>query len=155
MNTRVVRVYHLRNEFGHHVMAKNSYSSVKILQTFEDTHDGFAQCELAIVEWSKFFGLIEQKFPIKTPEQLILDYRHPSSKEFNWNKMLHNEWRVLRSKYKSKEELMVALFPNYAQGIPAPGWLSENTNGTWIPAKGGYRFENERDAVLYRVFCSN
>jgi len=152
---KIVRVYQDRTLHGHRVVIKNSNGDMKIAEIFEPTQDGYNKCERAVQDWSIFLGLTNKEIVYKTFEQLHSEYRNSITKEFNWNKMLYNEWDIWNKKYRTKQDMMDWLMPHYMKGVPSPSWLSENTNGSWVPAKGGYRFELERDAVLYRVFCSN
>lgn len=153
--TQITRVYQDRILDGHRVIIKNSRGDIKIAEVFEGSQLGYNQCAHAVQEWSKFLGLLDREIIYKTFEQLHSEYRVVSTKEFNWNKMLHREWGIWNKKYKNKQEMMTWLMPHYMEGPPSPVWLSENANGSWVPAKGGYRFELERDAVLYKMFCSN
>lgn len=153
--TKITRVYQDRILDGHRVIIKNSRGETKIAEVFEASQLGYNNCERAVQEWSKFVGLLDKEIVYKTFEQLHAEYRVLSTKEFNWNKMLHHEWSIWNKKYRTKQDMMNWLMPHYMAGPPSPVWLSENANGSWVPAKGGYRFELERDAVLYKMFCSN
>ena len=150
----ITRVYQDTTAKGYRVILKNSGGETKVVETFDLTPQGSNECAASIQAWQRFLGMIEKKITYKSFEEMHREYRFLKTKEFNWNKMLHNEWNIWNRKFKTKQHLMEWLLPYYVDGVPASLWLSENTNGSWVPAKGGYRFELERDAVLYKVFCS-
>ena len=99
---------------------------------------------------------------LRTVEQLAREYRLDNG-ELNWNKILHYEWSKFNSAstggFKDKRELLAWIMPFFMECPSTPekqeearAWLSTNCTGVWTPAKGGFRFNNERDATLFRLF---
>jgi hypothetical protein len=104
---------------------------------------------------------------LKTFAQLHAEYR-TSGGELNWNKLMHWEWQRFRGTYKDKEAMKLWLLPHFMESkpptfdeavaragtkdSPAVEWLSANATGSWMPSKGGYRFSDDRDAALFKLF---
>jgi hypothetical protein len=88
---------------------------------------------------------------LKTFEQVHAEYRTKGG-ELNWNKVMHWEWQRFRGVYRDKEEMKTWLMPHFMEGPPVPEWLATNCKGSWMPAKGGFRFSDDRDASLYKLF---
>jgi len=89
---------------------------------------------------------------LKTFAQVHNEYRNPKTGELNWNKVMHWEWQRFRGTYRDKQEMKMWLMPHFMEGPSVPDWLSTNCKGSWMPAKGGYLFSDDRDAALYKLF---
>lgn len=100
---------------------------------------------------------------IRTQAEIIREYRLPTG-ELNWNKIMHYEWSKFRQQasggFADKRDLMHWLLPFKAAGPTEPEaveaakeWLKTQTNGAWLPTKGGiYMFSDDRDSSLFKMF---
>ena len=95
----------------------------------------------------------------KTAYELAKIYQL-QNKELNWNKLIHYEWNNLRisNGLSKKKQLLEWIAPYHKDFLISEDldfvkdWLMNNCVGSWIPVSRGFRFTDERDAVLYTVF---
>jgi hypothetical protein len=95
--------------------------------------------------------------------------------ELNWNSLIHWEWSKYRKSderahncnfghqegFAEKTDFLAWLLPVYVPlletrsltPVEERAWLGDNANGDWSHAKNGYRFNDDRDAVLFKLFC--
>ena len=167
---RHVSVVHDAGEF-HVVLTNNLNQSIR---TF--SNKSVKETLTVAADYSDFLGVMLLPFryagKVLTPvrAETYSDAREKTFDEYhaayradngslNWNKLMHYEWARLRSNYKNKMEFRNWVLPHPVKVVlteeqreSARNWLSGNATGTWMMVEGGYRFQNDRDAVVFKLY---
>lgn len=167
---RNVSVVH-EDELYHVVLTNNLNQTVRPF-----SHRHVREVLTVAADYSDFHGVPLLPFRIGgqviTPvrSELYSDARDRDFKEYhdiyrmadrslNWNKIMHYEWNRIRRKFKDKTAFKKWILPYgidielTAEGKKrAKAWLTANCIGSWMHASGGYRFQNDRDATLFKLY---
>jgi hypothetical protein len=167
-----VSVAHAAGEF-HVTVTNNLGESIRPFSS-ADMHEALARAS----DYADFFGLklLPFKFAGQTiqpqrSEKFVVEKRAKTVEEYhmlyrghdnllNWNKIIHYERENIRTGFRNKTEFRKWLLPHEVmivfasehQKTQARKWLGKNCIGSWMNITGGYAFENDRDAVLFKLY---
>lgn len=168
---RSVSVEHAGDEY--HVVLTNNVNQE--IRPFSHRH--VKEALTVASDYADFFGVRLTPFkiagrvinPVRT--ETYSDARELSFEEYhqryrmndgslNWNKVTHYEWPRLSKKFQTKAKLREWLMPyvvkidiaSEANRDAIRHWLTQNCIGSWLPVTGGFRFSNDRDATLTKLY---
>jgi hypothetical protein len=165
VHVRNVEVVRAKTGNGYDVAITNAYQ--QIIKPFTDLPLREALTEAS--DWAEFFGVKLTPFlvagarvrpvnrgtysrdRVPEPEELLGLYTD-AKRMLNLNRLMYWQWARFSGIYKNKNDFVAGLLPYTVAGPDAAEWLATNCSGTWHRMEGGYRFSQERDATLYKLF---